>query len=248
MKLALIAAPVLALAVAFMSGACAAGAGSPQSAAAPAASRTAQPSATPQRQTLENAFAYDQMAGFLDTVRPMVAQFFESSYPDLPQPRNVAFVGRGRAGPTPCGGGNAGATSQSYEYCPANDTIYIGQDLLWAFFRMGDAAPVVGLAHEWGHHLQAVLRVPAPRTSTQSVNYENQADCIAGAWARYADAQGWLELPDDLADVHGLMQAIGEREGTRRDHGTATERTAAFDGGYQGGLKPCNAYSTTPLA
>jgi predicted metalloprotease len=106
---------------------------------------------------------------------------------------------------------------------------------------LGDAAPVVGLAHEYGHHLQSYLRLPYPRTARDSVRYENQADCIAGAWAKYASEKGWLEEADDLKDIEGLMRAIGSRESSYRDHGTTSERATAFNEGYKAGLKACTS-------
>lgn len=231
-RLTLKAAPLLILATLFFAG-CGASSGAPN----------ATPS--PERTSLEGRFAYEQMGSFLETVRPMVAQFFQDQFPDLPGPRSIAFVARSRVGSSACGYHD----SQAYEYCPASQSIFIGQDLLWAFFRIGDAAPVVGLAHEWGHHLQALKRVPAPRTAAQSVSYENQADCIAGAWAGYADDEGWLEAEDDLADVGGLLQVIGSRESSRRDHGTAAERDGAFRLGFRDGLKGCNSFSpSAPIA
>ena len=125
----------------------------------------------------------------------------------------------------------------------ATETIYIGQDLLWAFYKQaGDAAPALALAHEWGHHLQLMLNVPFAETNADSIKFENQADCIAGAWAQYADQKGWLEREDDLKDVTTLMRLIGSAEGSRRDHGTTAERQAAFEKSYAGGVKACNAY------
>jgi hypothetical protein len=38
------------------------------------------------------------------------------------------------------------------------------------------------------------------------------------------------------------MRLIGSRESSQRDHGTVSERTAAFEKAYVGGLKACNAY------
>jgi predicted metalloprotease len=192
--------------------------------------------------SLENCFSYGEMPEYLERVSPLVAEFFESQYQDLASPRNIILVRRGEGRASPCTGGGDYHTSASYEYCPANATIYIGQDLLWSFYRMGDAAPALGLAHEWAHHLQFMLRLPSPQTAVQSVNFENQADCIAGAWAEYASEQKWLESPDDLNDIEGLLEAIGSREGSRRDHGTVAERIRAFETGFARGLDACNDY------
>lgn len=100
---------------------------------------------------------------------------------------------------------------------------------------------MIALAHEWGHHIQNWMDVPFPRTAAESVNYENQADCIAGSFARYAGDQGWLES-DDLDDVETLLANIGS-DGAGRDHGTSAERAAAFQLGDDSGIKGCNSFS-----
>ena len=188
------------------------------------------------------------MDEYLDAVTPMVAAFFNARFEDVPDPRDIIYVARGQGVRGACGISD----SQAYEYCAANQTIYVGQDLLWAFYRQaGDAAPAIGLAHEWAHHLQYMLDLPAFSSQSQAaaVNIENQADCIAGAWAKYAKEQGWLEEADDLRDASGLLQAIGSREGAGRDHGTAAERLRAFELSYQGGIAACNSYfPRSPIA
>ena len=92
----------------------------------------------------------------------------------------------------------------------------------------GDAGPAVGLAHEFGHHIQQLRGVPAPRTAEQSTQHENQADCIAGAWTKYTDEHKWLEYPDDIEDIDTLFPLIGSAEGNDRDHGTAAQRSQSF--------------------
>ena len=195
--------------------------------------------------SLEGCFDYAGMAAYLQTVRPLVTQFFAEKYPKLPAPRDVVFIPARRYISGVCGLSDSAA----YEYCPADGRVFIGQDLLWSFYRrQGDAAPVVALAHEFGHHVQVMQRVPNPRSAAQSVVFENQADCIAGAFAQYADQKGWLEK-DDLGDVEGLMQAVGSRESRYRDHGTVAERTLAFESGFKSGVKACNSYfPSTPVA
>ena len=188
--------------------------------------------------SLEGAFSYYEMSDYLDAIAPMVAQFYEEEYPDIPDP-NLVFIPSGRVARGYCGYSD----SSAYEYCGASNTIYVGQDLLWAFYdEAGDAAPAIALAHEWGHHVQNYRGVPFARTASQSVSFENQADCLSGAWARYADEQGWLETEDDLDDVGRLMQFIGSAETSRRDHGTTAERSAAFQSAYSEGAKACNAF------
>jgi predicted metalloprotease len=189
--------------------------------------------------SFEGCFSYGQMSDYLDAVEPMVAKFFQTEYEDVRPPRDVVFVPSREVRRSICGGYS---DSSAYEYCPASRTIYIGQDLLWSFYRrQGDAAPVIALAHEWGHHIQTMLGVPFARTNAESVRFENQADCLSGAFAKFADEQKWLEA-DDLGDIDGLLQAVGSREGRFRDHGTVAERKQAFELGFKSGARGCNTY------
>jgi predicted metalloprotease len=208
--------------------------------AVPTATQTPAPTSTPEAQpvSLEGAFSYREMGDYLDTIAPMIAQFYETSYTDIPDP-SLVYIPSDRAARSGCGV----LYSDAFAYCGVSQTIYVGQDLLWAFYsQAGDAAPAIALAHEWGHHVQSYRDVPYGRSSAQSVAFENQADCLSGAWARYADEQGWLETEDDLGDVSTLMQLIGSRESARRDHGTTAERTEAFQLAYASGAEACNVY------
>jgi hypothetical protein len=64
----------------------------------------------------------------------------------------------------------------------------------------------------------------------------------------YASNQGWLEYPDDIGDVDGLLQVIADAEGPTRTHGDLSERTQSLLAGFQGGLPACNAfYPDTPV-
>jgi hypothetical protein len=189
--------------------------------------------------SLEGCFTYDEMDEYVDAVIPMVAQYFETAYEGVPAPRDIVYIPNGYSARSYCGV----STSEAYEYCTGDQTIYVGQDLIWAFYRhAGDAAPAVALAHEWGHHLQYMLDVPFARTQSQAIAFENQADCVSGAWASYADEQSWLETEDDVGDVETLLQLIGSRESRARDHGTSAERAEAFESGFDQGIESCNAY------
>lgn len=194
--------------------------------------------------SLEGCFDLEGMGDYLDAVLPMIASYFDEEFADIADPRSVSYIPSTYAGRSECGVSN----SFAYEYCPADQTIYIGQDLLWEFYdRVGDAAPAVGLAHEWGHHVQTSVGI-FPRNRAEAIQFENQADCISGAWARHAEEQGWLETDDDLRDVQLMMEEIASAEGPNRDHGTAEEREDAFRSGFDKGISACNSYfKETPL-
>ena len=214
--------------------------------------RTPVPATGPCGGSLEGCFNYSQMPQFFSVAVQLVAAFFESAYPNLPRPANIVFVPDGEVGRSACidqRGRPALFTDQSYEYCPADFSIYVGQQSLWAFYRLGDAAPVAGIAHEWGHHVQHILNVPKPTTSAQSILYESQADCISGAWVKHASDTNVLEYPDDVEDLGAMLQAIASAESPDREHGSLRERTAAFELGFNSGLRGCNRFfPQTPIA
>jgi predicted metalloprotease len=213
--------------------------GSGPSAATPPT--TAAPSGT--RTSLEGAFGYDQMKSYLNAVLPMITQWSEATWPNIPEPRSVQYVRHGVTGREGCetpSGRQARFTSKSYEYCGGDQTIYIGQDMLWTLYEeTGDAGPAVGLAHEWGHHVQQQLGVASPESAQETKVLENQADCLAGAWVQYMDQQGQLELPDDIQDIDKLFPLIGAAEDPERDHGTPEERMQAWQRGFDSGVSAC---------
>ena len=215
-----------------------------------------QPDASPTPETsgsqesLEGRFSYDTMDEYVSAVLPLITPWLRDTWPDVSQPRRVLYVPNGAEGPEGCvdaNGDQAAYTSESYEYCGVDNVVYVGQDLLWDLYtKSGDAGPAVGLAHEFGHHVQQTVGVPSPRSTAESVRYEDQADCIAGSWTRYTEKANHLELPDDLRDIEALFPLIGSAEGS--DHGTARERANSFQRGFDGGAQACNAfYPSTPI-
>jgi predicted metalloprotease len=217
--------------------------GDPEAASSPSTSTsTSEPAPDPSRTSLEGRFDRDTMDQYVDAVLPMIEDWMHDTWPQISLPK-VVYVEAGESGHEGCldsDGRNASFDSRSYEYCPPDVTVYVGQNTLWEFYsETGDAGPAVGLAHEFGHHVQSWLGLPAPRTPQQSIAYENQADCLAGAWTKYTDEHQWLEYPDDIEDIESLFPIIGSAEGADRDHGTAAEREDAFTEGFQGGVTAC---------
>jgi predicted metalloprotease len=209
----------------------------------PAPVETTEPTPDPSGSSLEGAFDYDTMDQYVDTIVPWVEEWVNKTWPGMRLPR-VKFVYSGDSGPESCtdyDGAAARYTSQSYEYCAPDNTVYVGQDTVWEFYDLtGDAGPAVGIAHEFGHHIQYQLNVPPPRTTDQSIRFENQADCLAGAWTKYMDETQRLEYPDDIEDIEALFPLIGSAEGPDRDHGTAAEREKIFMEGFNDGISACD--------
>ena len=190
------------------------------------------------------------MAAYANVIIPMVEKFFSVEYARMRALRAYVYIAGGQVARIGCvdSVGSHLVDSSAYEYCPVDRKIYLGQDTLWLLYHgAGDAAPVVGLAHEWGHNVQDAVGVPEPRTSGAKVRYENQADCVSGAWLRFADRRGWLE-PEDVGSVRRYLRLIASAESASRDHGDLAERAAALRRGVGRGLSSCNRYyPRTPL-
>jgi hypothetical protein len=202
--------------------------------------------------SLENCYAYEEMGTFLDVAWGLVNDFIRDQYDSRLFRVRLQYVPHGDSGDERCtdGSGPAQYNDMSYEFCAPDETIFIGQDRLWQFYSdIGDAAAVMGLAHEYGHSLQAAQEVPPATTPAGNIPHENQADCVAGAWFRYAEEVGITEDPDDLQDLKAMLELIGSSESDEdRDHGTTAERSDAVNLGIAGGIESCNSYfPETPL-
>jgi hypothetical protein len=209
------------------------------------------PTPTESLDSLEGAFDYDTMGAYVaEVVAAFMNPWLNDTWPDMREPF-VRYVERDETGPQNCidATGEPGYYSgYSYEYCPGDETVYVGQETLWEFYlETGDAGPAMGIAHEYGHHVQYMLGVRPPRTPAQSVQYENQADCISGAWARWMEQHGYLETAQnspngrsDLDDIRLMFPIIASAEGEDRDHGTLEERARAFGEGYLRGVGACD--------
>ncbi|MEY2474805.1 MAG: uncharacterized protein QOG87_120 [Actinomycetota bacterium] len=141
-------------------------------------------------------------------------------------------------------------------YCPPDNKVYIDltffRELHERFGAPGDFAQAYVIAHEFGHHVQTVLRLDAERQqggNEASVRFELQADCLAGVWGRDADRRGVLEA-GDVEEGLAAAASVGDdriQEATqgRADpesftHGSSEQRMAAFQRGFQGArLESC---------
>jgi uncharacterized protein len=155
---------------------------------------------------------------------------------------------------TSTGCGQASAQMGPF-YCPADELVYVDLDFLTQlqnqFGAVGDLAAQYIVAHEYGHHVQNVLGVSSdvsrlqqqdPSQANQlSVALELQADCFAGAWAKWEDQRGQLE-PGEISEALNAAAAVGddriqEQAGMTVDsdqftHGTSEQRVSWFRRGY----------------
>lgn len=154
------------------------------------------------------------------------------------------------ATPTGCG---TGTTSAGPFYCPEDNHIYIDlsffNELSERFGAPGQFAQAYVIAHEYGHHIQALLgAMNADRSSGAeggSVRIELQADCYAGVWANKANAQfsilqngdveGGLKAAKAVGDDTLQKQGQGVAVPDSFTHGTSAQRMHWFKRGLDSG-------------
>ena len=161
-------------------------------------------------------------------------------------------------------------------YCPADRQVYLDlgffQALQERFGAPGDFAQAYVIAHEVGHHVQTLLGISARvreqqgRTSGTeanrlSVRQELQADCFAGIWAHYVqanDADAVALEAGDIEEALGAASAIGDDRLQRQargyvqpetfTHGSSQQRVRWFTRGYESGdMQQCDTFSASRL-
>jgi predicted metalloprotease len=145
--------------------------------------------------------------------------------------------------------GRANPDEEAAFYCVLDETIYYSSDFRKLIEQqIGDFAWVIVVAHEWGHHIQSLLGfdlgvVPDRAGDQPAVEYEHQADCMAGAYSKDAELTGWLDA-GDIQEAIDMTELSGDPPGTAwndpRAHGTGDERVDMFMQGYNGGLSACD--------
>jgi predicted metalloprotease len=108
-------------------------------------------------------------------------------------------------------------------YCPADHTVYLDTAFFAEMERRygvrGDFAMAYVVAHEVGHHIQAITGLTAQVAGLQqanpalanvlSVRTELQADCYAGVWAHSTYVRDLLE-PGDLTEALTAAAVVGD--------------------------------------
>lgn len=226
---------------------------------APSASRPAGPPAN----DAETVFIRHVLAETEDTW----TQLFRAGGKEYVEPTLVLFTGATR---TACGVGQA---AMGPFYCPADRKVYIDlafyQELKTRFKAPGDFAQAYVIAHEVGHHVQNLLgiseKVQAARerasereANALSVRLELQADCLAGVWAKNADAARGILEAGDVEEALRAATAIGDDSLQKQaqgyavpdsfTHGSAEQRVRWFRRGMESGqLNACNTFQARSL-
>jgi len=233
-----------------------------QAAQAPAPSAASRPAGPPANDA-ESKFIRHVLAETEDTWQ----QIFRQNGKQYVEPTLVLFSGATR---TACGVGQA---AMGPFYCPADQKVYIDlsfyQELKTRYRAPGDFAQAYVIAHEVGHHVQNLLgisgKVQAARerasereANALSVRLELQADCLAGVWAKNADAARGILEAGDLEEALQAATAIGDDTLQKQaqgyavpdsfTHGSAEQRMRWFKRGMASGqLASCNTFQAGSL-
>ena len=154
-------------------------------------------------------------------------------------------------------------------YCPADHQLYIDLSFFDAlakrFGAPGDFAQAYVIAHEVGHHVQALLGIsrqvakkrrtlPTEQANILSVRQELQADCYAGIWAHHAKRARNLLEKGDIEEGLRAASAIGDDTLQKEargyvtpetfTHGTSKQRVQWFKIGFKtGAIEHCDTFS-----
>ncbi len=171
-------------------------------------------------------------------------------------------IGRAAAGPFYCG-------------APQDQKVYIDigamEGLQSSLGAAGDFAQAYIIAHEVGHHIQAITGISDQVRSLQaqnpnakndlSVRQELQADCFAGVWGYYANqregdaATGYALDPGDIDEGINAASAVGDDSIQSRSgyvdphtftHGSSAQRINWFKQGFNSGNPDtCDTFSVS---
>jgi uncharacterized protein len=153
-------------------------------------------------------------------------------------------------------------------YCPSDRKVYLDLSFFEDLARMGgagDFAAAYVVAHEVGHHVQALTgvseRVSAARqrsgesqANALSVRQELQADCYAGVWGHFAARKDLLE-PGDAEEGLRAAAAIGDDRLQRQaqgrvvpesfTHGSSEQRVTWLRRGMDSGrMDACDTFGS----
>jgi predicted metalloprotease len=203
----------------------------------------------------------EKLIDFVDAVMEDTQTTWRRVLGDRYQPTRVRIF---RDAVTSEGCGFAQAASGPF-YCPGDRHVYLDlgffSELHQRFGAAGDFAQAYVIAHEVGHHVQALTGIDSRMREMQSrnpsqrnelsVRLELQADCFAGVWGHDTNqsgraSQGRMELESgDIEEGLRAAAAIGDdriqRMSTGRvfpdkfTHGSSEQRVTWFRRGFERG-------------
>jgi predicted metalloprotease len=198
----------------------------------------------------------DFLTGVLKDVDGYWTQQFASA--GLPEPRvSYAWIPAGQSVQSACGTESDSAAA----YCPGDDTIYVSDQFADGIYQgafdgslpgasqgygsaVGDFAVAYIVAHEYGHQVQTELGAyDQYGQSRPTMDFELQADCYAGTWAKSAADRN--ELDDgDVQEALDAALAVGDFDtSSPGHHGTPDQREQAWRTGFESGSPDsCGSY------
>ena len=221
------------------------------------ATGTGAPAASPGHDELR-----DFVAVVLADTEDTWAELFRRMKREYQDPQLVLFTGSVESA---CG--LAGAAVGPF-YCAQDRKLYLDLDffaeLRSRFGAPGDFAQAYVIAHEVGHHVQALLgisdrlatarrRADRATANALSVRQELQADCFAGMWAHHANRTRRILEQGDLDEALRAAAAIGDDRLQRQargrvapesfTHGTSAQRARWFRRGFDSGtVSQCDTF------
>ncbi|SFD70429.1 Predicted metalloprotease [Actinopolyspora alba] len=149
------------------------------------------------------------------------------------------------ATPPPCSADVAELTGNAY-YCASVDAIAWDRAAMLPVLRdhYGQSAVVLVLAHEIGHAVAHRLDGEPASGERSPLRIETTADCYAGSYVRWVVDGDSRRLRMDSAELDAALRALinfadPAARGVADAHGTAYERTGAFQDGYTNGPRTC---------
>ena len=213
----------------------------------------------------------DEMAIFISKILATTEDVWRAKFRDngstYVDPTLVLFSGRTQ---TACGRGMA---AMGPFYCPKDQKIYLDLGFfeeLSQYGASGDFARAYVVAHEVGHHVQALLGIEKKVSDVQSklsevdanrlsVRLELQADCLAGIWAsalgqlpgitlEAGDIEQGLRAANALGDDMLQKQETGVVVLDAFTHGSGDQRTRWFKRGVETAkIDQCNTFGASEL-
>ena len=213
----------------------------------------------------------DEMGTFVSKILWSTEQVWEAKFREAGKRyEKPILVLYGGLTPSACG---MGAAVMGPFYCTTDRKIYLDtsffDELTRRYRAPGNFAQAYVIAHEVGHHVQALLGIEKRVSDAQSntterdanqlnVRLELQADCLAGIWASWLRQLPGVMEPGDIEAALRATQALGDdiiqkqTTGTvvldSFTHGSGDQRARWFKRGLDTGrLQQCDTFGAPEL-
>jgi predicted metalloprotease len=212
----------------------------------------------------QRSAAENELAEFASTVLGSTEDAWNAEFKrrgvQYPAPKMEIFEGQVRSA---CG---VNSEQTGPFYCPGDHKLYLALSFFKQLQKMGapgDFAQAYVIAHEVGHHIQAITGTEKKMRQMQQrdpanknqylVRLELQADCYAGVWANLSQQQkNWLESGDVEEGLQAaasigddtLQKNAGRRVNVESfTHGSSAQRVKWLRQGMStGDFDKCNTF------